>query len=147
MHCENWEIARIFDKRLKADGRTDWATWSDRSPHFLEAPHIRTYGYMAAELGCPIYIQHSTTPESYREILALRGRGVDMLRPDRAALAPFGKGEHNAWRINVPLRSRENNPNIWHALRVGRSTASDPTTWWPGSRPTTRPPTTRTSGS
>ena len=135
MHCENWEIARIFDERLRAEGRTDWATWSDRSPHFLEATHIRTYGDMAAELGCPIYIQHATTPESYREILELRGRGVTVHAQTGPHWLHFGKEEFNAWRINVPLRSRENNPNIWRALREGviNSVGSDHVVSWPPS--------------
>lgn len=132
MHCENWEIARIFDKRLRAEGRTDWAAWSDRSPHFLEATHIRTYGDMARELDCPIYIQHATTPESYREIGELRGRGATVWAQTGPHWLHFGKGEPNAWRINVPLRSRDNNPNIWNALRDGTidSVGSDHVVSW-----------------
>lgn len=135
MHCENWEIARLFDKRLRAEGRTDWAAWSDRSPHFLEASHIRTYGDMARELDCPIYIQHATTPESYREIGELRGRGVTCHAQTGPHWLHFGKGEPNAWRINVPLRSRENNPNIWRALQDGTidSVGSDHVVSWPPS--------------
>ena len=116
MHCENWEIARVFDERLRAQGRTDWATWSDRSPHFLEAKHVRHVRTLAPRPGCPIYIQHATTPETYREILELRGRGVRVYAQTGPHWLQFGKEEHNAWRINVPLRSRENNPNIWTAL-------------------------------
>jgi len=132
MHCENWEIARVFDERLKAQGRTDWATWSDRSPHFLEAQHLRQYGQFAEYLSCPIYIQHATTPETYREILELRGRGVDIKAQTGPHWLHFGKEEHNAWRINVPLRSRENNPNIWHALAddVVNAVGSDHVTPW-----------------
>lgn len=132
MHCENWEIARIFDERLRALGRTDWATWSDRSPHFLEAQHVRQYGHFAEYLDCPIYIQHATTPETYREILELRGRGVKVHAQTGPHWLHFGKEEHNAWRINVPLRSRENNPNIWKALRddVINVVGSDHVTPW-----------------
>lgn len=132
MHCENWEIARIFDKRLRAEGRTDWAAWSDRSPHFLEAHHIRSYGYIAEETGCPIYIQHATTPESYAEILELRRRGVTCHAQTGPHWLHFGKGEHNAWRINVPLRSRANNPNIWAAIENGviNSIGSDHVVSW-----------------
>ena len=119
MHCENWEVARIFDKRLRAMGRTDWATWSDRSPHWLESQHIRSYGAMAEAVGCPIYIQHATTPESYREILDLRAKGVTCHAQTGPHWLHFGKEEPNAWRINVPLRARENNPNIWQAVRDG----------------------------
>ncbi len=132
MHCENWEIARIFDARLRASGRTDWATWSDRSPHFLEAQHIRAYGYLAEVTGAPIYIQHATTPESYREILDLRSRGVTCWAQTGPHWLHFAKGEPNAWRINVPLRSRENNPNIWRALRddVVNAVGSDHVVSW-----------------
>ncbi|MGI9557886.1 MAG: dihydroorotase [Solirubrobacterales bacterium] len=135
MHCENWEIARIFDRRLRAEGRTDWAAWSDRSPHFLEAHHIRSYGFLAEETGCPIYIQHATTPESYKEILELRGRGVTCWAQTGPHWLHFGKEEPNAWRINVPLRSRENNPNIWQALRddVINVVGSDHVVSWPPS--------------
>ncbi|MCC6829747.1 MAG: amidohydrolase family protein [Thermoleophilia bacterium] len=132
MHCENWEIARIFDGRLRAEGRTDWAAWSDRSPHFLEAHHVRGYGYIAEVTGCPIYIQHATTPETYREIAELRARGVTCWAQTGPHWLHFGKGERNAWRINVPLRSRENNPNIWSALREDtiNSVGSDHVVSW-----------------
>jgi len=132
MHCENWEIARIFDGRLRAEGRTDWAAWSDRSPHFLEAHHVRGYGYIAEVTGCPIYIQHATTPETYREIAELRARGVTCWAQTGPHWLHFGKGEPNAWRINVPLRSRENNPNIWSALRDNmiNSVGSDHVVSW-----------------
>jgi dihydropyrimidinase/dihydroorotase len=132
MHCENWEVARIFDERLRSEGRTDWAAWSDRSPHWLEAQHIRAYGYMAEQAGCPIYIQHATTPESYREIAELRARGVTCHAQTGPHWLHFGKGEHNAWRINVPLRSRENNPLIWQALREDmiNSVGSDHVVSW-----------------
>lgn len=132
MHCENWDVARIFDQRLRAAGRTDWATWSDRSPHWLESQHIRNYGYFAEVTGCPIYIQHATTPESYREIRELRARGVTCHAQTGPHWLRFGKGEHNAWRINVPLRSRENNPNIWAAMADGtiNSVGSDHVVSW-----------------
>lgn len=132
MHCENWEVARIFDARLRDEGRTDWEAWSDRSPHWLEAHHIRSYGYMAEQTGCPIYIQHATTPESYREIAELRARGVTCHAQTGPHWLHFGKGEPGAWRINVPLRSRANNPNIWRALRedMVNSVGSDHVVSW-----------------
>lgn len=74
---------------------------------------------MAAEIGCPIYIQHSTTPESYKEILELRAAGSRIYGQTGPHRLHFGKGEKNASRINVPLRSRQNNPNIWTALQAG----------------------------
>src|SRR5262249_17021599 len=49
----------------------------------------------------------------------LRGKGVRVHAQTGPHWLHFGKGEKNAWRINVPLRSRENNPNIWQALQTG----------------------------
>jgi dihydropyrimidinase/dihydroorotase len=132
MHCENWEIARVFDQRLRARGRTDWATWSDRSPHFLEAHHVRSYGYLAEVTGCPIYVQHATTAETYGAIRELRARGVTVHAQTGPHWLHFGKGEPNAWRINVPLRAREDNPAIWAALRddVVNAVGSDHVVSW-----------------
>ena len=55
-----------------------------------------------------------------------------MPRANGAALASLRQGERNAWRINVPLRSRENNPAIWQALRddIVNSVGSDHAVSW-----------------
>jgi dihydropyrimidinase/dihydroorotase len=34
---ENWQVGRIFEKRLIEAGRTDFGAWTDRSPDFAEA--------------------------------------------------------------------------------------------------------------
>jgi dihydroorotase-like cyclic amidohydrolase len=133
MHCENEAIARVFEAELKAAGRTDWATWSARSPHFAEAHHVRSYGYLAEVTGASIYIQHATTPETYGAIRELRARGVTCYAQTGPHWLHFAAGERNAWRINVPLRSRENNPKIWEALRddVINTVGSDHAVAWP----------------
>ncbi len=135
LHCENEPVARVFEAELKAAGRTDWAAWSQRSPHFAEAHHIRSYGYLAEVTGAPIYIQHATTPESYSAIRELRARGVTCHAQTGPHWLHFAAGERNAWRINVPLRSRANNPKIWEALRedVINAVGSDHAVSWPPS--------------
>jgi dihydropyrimidinase/dihydroorotase len=133
MHCENEPIARVLEAGLRAAGRTDWATWSERSPPFLEAHHIRSYGYLAEVTGAPIYIQHATAPESYAAIRELRARGVTCYAQTGPHWLHFAQGERNAWRINVPLRSRQNNSAIWEALRCDlvNSVGSDHAVAWP----------------
>lgn len=79
IHCENWEISRIFEKRLKEAGRKDMGTWDDRSPHFSEAGHVREYTYYAKVTGCPVYIQHVTTRESIYEIARARFEGTRVI--------------------------------------------------------------------
>jgi len=116
-HMENWQIGRIFEKRLIEAGRTDVGAWTDRSPDFAEAHHVRSYGYLAKITGCPLYIQHATTSLTYQEILKLRGEGVKVYAQTGPAwlyLTP-----ENGWRINVPLRRRDHIERIWEALASG----------------------------
>ncbi len=130
MHCENWQIGRIFEKRLIDEGRTDFGAWTDRSPDFAEAHHVRSYGYLAKVTGVPIYIQHASTKDTFQEILKLRGEGVKVYAqtgPVWLYLTP-----ENGWRINVPLRRRDHIESIWEALATGiiDSVGSDHVVAW-----------------
>lgn len=119
IHPENWEIGRVFEERLRAAGRTDFAAWTDRSPDFLEAQHIRAYAYMAQQTPgrVPLYIQHCTTPLSFEEVVRARAEGVEIFAQTGPAWL-WGEGGF-AWRINVPLRRRENVEALWVALADG----------------------------
>ncbi|MEV0134012.1 amidohydrolase family protein [Dactylosporangium sp. NPDC050688] len=119
IHAENWEIGRVFEDRLKAAGRTDFAAWTDRSPDFLEAQHIRAYAYLAQQTPgrVPLYIQHCTTPLSFEEIVKARAEGVEIFAQTGPAWL-WGDGGF-AWRINVPLRRRETVEALWNALADG----------------------------
>jgi dihydropyrimidinase len=117
LHCENWEIARIFEKSLRAAGRTDMAAWNHRSPHFCEAGHVRTYAYYARMANCPLHIQHVTTPETVKEIETARSEGAviyGQTGPHYLILS------HDQWKINVPLRDSQTNELMWEALAGGR---------------------------
>lgn len=117
IHPENWQISRIFEKRLIAEGRTDFGAWTDRSPDFCEAHHVHSYSYLAKITGCPLYIQHATTSLTYEAILKARGEGIKIYAQTGPAwlyLTP-----ENGWRINVPLRRRDHVEKIWQALAEG----------------------------
>jgi dihydropyrimidinase len=117
IHPENWEIARVFERRLRELGRNDFAAWTDRSPHMLEAQHVRAYAYIAEQLGARMYVQHATTPETFQEIREARRRGVELYAqtgPAWLGFTPF-----DGYRINVPLRYREAQEQLWQALARG----------------------------
>jgi len=117
MHCENWEIARIFEERLLKAGRKEYRVWNERSPQFCEAGHVRTYAYYARVAKCPLYIQHTTTPETIEEITRARAEGGTVY----AQTGPhYLSLTEDAWRINVPLRSAEAIEVLWQALADGR---------------------------
>jgi len=119
IHPENWEIGRVFEQRLRAAGRTDFGAWTDRSPDFLEAQHIRAYSYLAQQTPgrVSLYLQHCTTQLSFDEVLKARGEGVDVYAQTGPAWL-FAEPEYG-WRINVPLRRRDNIEALWVALADG----------------------------
>ncbi len=116
LHCENWEIARVLQERLVAAGRTDMGAWDDRSPAFTEAGHARTYLYYARIAGCPIYIVHATTPETFAEIEKARSEGLTVYSEIGTHYLVLHK---DAWKINVPLRDRSTHDTLWRALASG----------------------------
>lgn len=119
IHPENWEVARIFEKRLREAGREDFGAWTDRSPDFLEAQHVHAYSYMANHTPghVRLYLQHATTPLTFDEIARARADGLELYAQTGPAwlwLEP-----QNGWRINVPLRRRENIEALWKAIAEG----------------------------
>lgn len=119
IHPENWEIARVFEDRLRAAGRTDFGAWTDRSPDFLEAQHIRAYAYLAQQTPgrVPLYLQHCTTPLSFEEVRKARAEGVEVYAQTGPAWL-WAEPDYG-WRINVPLRRRETIEALWVALAEG----------------------------
>lgn len=119
IHPENWEIARIFEARLRASGRTDFGAWTDRSPDFLEAQHIRAYAYLAQQTPgrVPLYLQHCSTQLSFDEVAKARAEGA-LLYAQTGPAWLWAEPEYG-WRINVPLRRRENIEALWVALAEG----------------------------
>jgi len=116
LHCENWQIARVLQKRLMNAGRTDMGAWDDRSPWFTEAGHARTYLYYARIAGCPIYVVHVTTKETIAEIEKAKAEGLKVYSEIGAHYLVLDK---DAWKINVPLRDRSTHETLWHALASG----------------------------
>lgn len=133
IHAENWQIARLFEKDLIEDGRTDFAAWTDRSPDFCEVHHVRSFGYLAKITGSPLFIQHSSTAATHEEIMRQQGEGVTIYGnsgPSWLYLEP----NQEAWRINVPIRYPDNRAAIWDALASGKgvnTVSSDHVISWP----------------
>ncbi len=116
LHCEDWTIGRVLEDRLKKEGRSDMAAWSDRSPDFTEAIHVAQYAYLAKATGCPIHIQHVTTPATIEEIRRAKERGVKIFGQTGPHYLSLNK---DTWRINVPLRDDETIEKLWEALSKG----------------------------
>lgn len=116
LHCENWEISRLFRDKLRKKGRNDIAAWSDSSPDFCEAAHVKQYAYLAKITGCPIYIQHVTTKKTIDEIRLARWEGAKIIAQTGPHYLVLSKDD---WKLNVPLRDNKEQDVLWHALREG----------------------------
>lgn len=116
LHCENWEIARLLEAELRAQGRDDFAAWNDRSPGFLETMHIHRYSYLARKLGCRIHIQHVSTGDSIDAIRQARSEGA---RIHGQTGVHYLVLDASAWKINVPLRPASEHPPLWAGLASG----------------------------
>jgi dihydroorotase-like cyclic amidohydrolase len=78
---------------------------------------VHAYTYYARILKCPLYIQHTTTPETIDEITRARADGATIY----AQTGPhYLSLTEDMWRINVPLRSAETIEILWEALADGR---------------------------
>lgn len=117
LHCENWGIVRVLEERLKKQGRKDFGAWDDRSPHFVEAAHVRQFAYFAKLLNCPLYIQHCTCDETMDEVERARKEGLTVYAQTAPCYLSLPK---DTWKVNVPLRSKETIERIWKGLREGR---------------------------
>ncbi len=116
IHPENFEIVRVFSQRLMDAGRKDMEAWTDRSPDFVEAHHIRQYAYLAKITKCPLYIQHTTTAESLFAIRKAKEEGIEIYAQSNPVYLCLPKG---TWKLNVPLRDRETMEILWEALKTG----------------------------
>src|SRR5207237_9077173 len=92
--------------------------WDDRSRDVAEAAHVRQFAYYAGVLKCPLYIQHCTCDETMDEVERARKDGLTVYAQTAPCYLSLAK---DAWKLNVPLRSKETIERIWTGLREGRS--------------------------
>ena len=97
-------------------GRKDNAAWDERCPHFVEATHVRQYAYLAKVTNSPLYIVHTTTQESIDEIKHARNEGVKIIGETGFVYLTL---DHDAYKINVPLRDRQTMDQLWKAVANG----------------------------
>ncbi len=132
LHTENWEIARMIKKKLIAQGRQDVSAYSEFSPAFCEAGHVRNYAYYANITGCHIFIIHTTTPATLAEIKRAKEDGTKItgnIAPHYLCLTP----EYGS--INVPLRPKDYHDAMWEGLRTGIVDTVSSDSLWRATRP------------
>ena len=76
IHCENDEIIKMNEDRMKAAGRTDRLSFNHSRPGFGEVEAIRRALFFAQQTGAKVMIPHVSTAEGLLEIRRAKENGV-----------------------------------------------------------------------
>ena len=77
---------------------------------------MRQYAYLAKVTNSPLYIVHTTTQESIDEIKRARNEGVKVIGETGFVYLSL---DHDAYKINVPLRAQQTLHKLWQAVANG----------------------------
>lgn len=82
IHCEDPAITEITTKRVKENYKpvhgNETKSFAKASPGFAEAMDIAKVGYIAHEVGCPLYIVHTSAKETVDQIQYFHSKGYDI---------------------------------------------------------------------
>lgn len=122
VHCEDFEIARIFTDQLKAKGRKDLAAWDDSRPDYVEHKKVVECAYMGKLTGCPVYVVHNTVGTTYEVVTWARSNGVELYIetcPAYLTLNKFDRKINVLGKVNPPIRTKGHNELLWQGIRDG----------------------------
>ena len=125
-HCENAEVIHWLQRRLLAAGRTGPENHHASRPPRVEAEGTFRLLAFAELLDVPVYIVHLSCGDALEVALAARRRGVTVhlevliahLLLDRTRAEQPGF-EGAKYVMSPPLRAREHQDALWHALGSG----------------------------
>jgi dihydroorotase (multifunctional complex type) len=119
-HAENHEVIRILEARLRAQGRSDMAAWSERSPGYLESFHVKMVGHFSEVLGTTIYAVHVNTADGITEVINQRRRGLPIIAectPQHLLLTVNDERTlGNALVLHPPIRGTRDQVALWDSL-------------------------------
>jgi dihydropyrimidinase len=122
VHCENVELAPVFQRRLAEAGVNGIEAWARRSPDFAEAEHVRRYGYFAKVTGAPFYVLHLSSKEGLQACIRVKGEDPDAIVetcPHYLTLTAEDDYPGLLGKVNPPIRWREDVEALWEGVASG----------------------------
>lgn len=119
VHCENVEVAPVFQQRLVEGGVTGIDAWARRSPDFAEAEHVRRYGYFAKVAKAPFYVLHLSSKEGLESCLRIKDEYLDTIVetcPHYLTLTAEDDYPGLLGKVNPPIRWREDVEALWEGV-------------------------------
>ncbi|MGH2685320.1 MAG: dihydroorotase [Actinomycetota bacterium] len=119
VHCENVELAPVFQRRLSEGGVTGIQAWARRSPDFAEAEHVRRYGYLAKVTRSPFYVLHLSSKEGLDSCMRVKDENPDTVVetcPHYLTLTAEDDYPGLLGKVNPPIRWREDVEALWEGI-------------------------------
>jgi dihydropyrimidinase len=122
VHCENVELAPVFQRRLAEAGVNGIEAWARRSPDFAEAEHVRRYAYFAKVTGAPFYVLHLSSREGLEACTWVKGEDPEAIVetcPHYLTLTAEDDYPGLLGKVNPPIRWREDVEALWEGVASG----------------------------
>ena len=125
-HCENETIVFENQKQFLAEGKTGPEWHHESRPPRVETAGVHHLMSFAEATGAPVYIVHLSCREALEEAIRARLRGVDVRIETLIQYLVLDKSfaekpdfEGAKFVMSPPLRAKEDQHTLWHALRHG----------------------------
>ena len=123
VHAENEGITAALARQARANGRTAVRNYLNSRPVIAELEAISRAILFAGETGCALHIVHVSTGRGVQLVVEARAKGSDVtcetcphyLVLDEEDMVQLGA----IAKCSPPLRSREDQEDLWHHLLVG----------------------------
>lgn len=120
-HCENAEIQRAMEQRMRDAGREDLEAWTEASPPIAEAMQIDQVGRLTRFTGARSYIVHISSAAGVEAFEPYHAAGVDIHGETLVTfLVNTADEDLGVWgKVSPPLRDAANQARLWEAVRTG----------------------------
>jgi len=122
-HSEHYPLIDLFTARLKASGRGDGLAHAESRPPVVEDVSVAIVLALAAEVGGPVQIVHTSSPRAAQLVKEAKARGLPVTAetcPQYLFLTEQALEAHGPFaKCNPALRSRETVEAFWPYLLDG----------------------------
>ena len=121
VHCENQELADHACRSVRAAGGDGLAGFAASRPPLVEVEAVRRVAFLAARVGCPLYVVHVTSKEAIEFVAAASRSGQRIFAETEPHYltetldSPAG----NLAKVIPPIRDAADRDALWAVLAAG----------------------------
>jgi dihydropyrimidinase len=121
VHCENQELAARAGRDVRAAGSDGLEGFAASRPAIVEAEAVRRVAFLAARVGCPLYVVHVTSEEAIEFLAAARraGQAIFAETEPHYLTETLDSPAGNLAKVIPPIRRAADRDALWAALASG----------------------------